>query len=73
MWAVMERLGYKSLPDELNGPKIHRLENVMTLAPGCHSKFDQLEIWFVATVRSTSPWIGLTTLTYYITAFIRAR
>ena len=35
MWGVMERLGYKSLLDELNGPKIHCLENMMTLAPGC--------------------------------------
>ena len=54
-----EHLGYKSPPDELNGPKVHRLENVMTLAPGCHSKFDQLRFLFVATVRLTSPWIGL--------------
>jgi len=53
MWAVMERFGYESLPQELNGPQIHRLENVMTLAPGCHLKFDQLRFWFVATVHQS--------------------
>jgi len=59
MWAVMERFGYESLPQELNSPQIHRLENVMTLAPGCHSKFDQLRFWFSATVGSTSSWMDL--------------
>ena len=53
----MKCFGYEALPEELNGAKVHRLENVMTLAPELHTQFDQLEIWFVATVRSTSPWI----------------
>ena len=53
MWAVMQRFGYKSLPEDLSGSKVHRLENVMTLASGIHTQFDQLSIWFVATVRST--------------------
>ena len=57
MWAVMHRFGYEELPDELNGSKVHSLENVMTLVPGFHMDFDQLDIWFVATVRSTQPWI----------------
>ncbi|KAF8900272.1 hypothetical protein CPB84DRAFT_1815431 [Gymnopilus junonius] len=49
MWAVMHRFGYEELPDELNGSKVHRLENVMTLVPGFHMDFDQLDIWFIAT------------------------
>ena len=57
MWTVMQRFGYESLPAELNGPKVHHLQNVMTLTLGAHTQFDQLKIWFVATVRSTSPWM----------------
>jgi len=53
MWAVMHRFGYEALPDELNGSKVHRLENVMTWVPGFHMDFDLLDVWFVATVRST--------------------
>ena len=53
----MQRFGYESLLTELNGPKVHRLENVMTLVPEVHMQFDQLGIWFVATVRSNLPWI----------------
>lgn len=49
IWAVLHRFGYKRLPDDLIGTKIHRLENVMTLDPGFHWKFDQLKVWFVAT------------------------
>jgi hypothetical protein len=40
MWAVMEHFGYKELPEELNGAKVHRLENVMTVVPGFHMRFD---------------------------------
>lgn len=32
--------------DDLNGAKIHRLENVLTLDLGVHSYFDALKIWF---------------------------
>ncbi|KXN81616.1 hypothetical protein AN958_04110 [Leucoagaricus sp. SymC.cos] len=49
MWALMHRFGYDELPDDLNGAKVHRLENVMTLVPGFHMYFDQLLVWFVAT------------------------
>ncbi|KIM38162.1 hypothetical protein M413DRAFT_420662 [Hebeloma cylindrosporum] len=49
MWAVMQRFGYESIPDELNGSRVHRLENVMTLESTVHSRFDNLAIWFVAT------------------------
>ena len=55
MWAVMERFGCESLPDEINGPKVHRLENVMALVSGFRMHFDELRVWFVATVRSTPP------------------
>ncbi|KAF8059914.1 hypothetical protein FPV67DRAFT_1708679 [Lyophyllum atratum] len=47
--AVMHRFGYEQLPDELNGSKVHRLENVMTLVPGFRIDFDRLDIWFTAT------------------------
>jgi hypothetical protein len=57
MWTVMVRFGYTSLPDELGGANVHRLENVMTLAPGVHATFGRLDIWFVATVNLTSSWI----------------
>ena len=50
MWAVMSRFDL-NLPDELNGSKIHRLENVMTLEPAFHIFFDRLKIWFISTVR----------------------
>ncbi|KXN80608.1 hypothetical protein AN958_09646 [Leucoagaricus sp. SymC.cos] len=49
MWAVMRRFGHDELPDDLNGSKVHRLENVMTLVHGFHTRFDQLRVWFVAT------------------------
>jgi hypothetical protein len=47
----VNRFGHEELPDELNGFKVHRLENVMTLVHGLHTYFDQLKIWFVPTVR----------------------
>ncbi|KAG5635286.1 hypothetical protein H0H81_011824 [Sphagnurus paluster] len=49
MWGVVVAFGYKNLPHELNGPKIHRLENVMTAVPGFHNLFDELGIWFTPT------------------------
>ena len=51
MWAVMERFGQNNLPEELNGSKIHRLENVMTVAGDFQTHFDQLKVCFVPTVR----------------------
>jgi len=53
MWALMSRFGHEQLPAELNGSKVHRLENVMTLVFGFHANFDQLMVWFVATVHLT--------------------
>ena len=51
MWELMRRFGYETLPDDLTGPKVHRLENVMTMDPSVHSLYDQLMIWLTATVR----------------------
>lgn len=51
MWALMEHFGNTTLPDELGGTNIHRLENVMSLCVDFHSLFDDLWAWFVATVR----------------------
>jgi hypothetical protein len=44
--AVLERFGYKSLPSELDGEKIHCLQNIMTLDPRIHDFFDTLRLWF---------------------------
>jgi hypothetical protein len=48
----MMRFGYGTLPEDLNGSKVHRLENVMTLEKNMHESFDRLYIWFVKVVRS---------------------
>jgi hypothetical protein len=42
----MERMGGVLVLDELNGPDVHRLENVMTLETGVHALFDNLKLWF---------------------------
>ncbi|TDL19325.1 hypothetical protein BD410DRAFT_792367 [Rickenella mellea] len=49
MWAIMTCFGHAELPKELNGPKVHRLENVMTLCHDFHTLFDNLDVWFVPT------------------------
>ncbi|KAH7906958.1 hypothetical protein BJ138DRAFT_1161323 [Hygrophoropsis aurantiaca] len=45
VWAVLQRFGLEYLMDELNGDKIHRLENIITLRPDLHSLFDTLDLW----------------------------
>ena len=50
VWAVMERFGQVNGFLELNGPNIHRLENVITMEIGFHTLFDRLTIWLEATV-----------------------
>jgi hypothetical protein len=45
VWAVLDRFGYKRLFNELNGNKIHRLENVFTLTYDVHILFDTLQLW----------------------------
>ncbi|KAM5538034.1 hypothetical protein V8D89_008231 [Ganoderma adspersum] len=44
-WAILGRFGYGHIHDELKGTKIHRLENVMTLA-GIRALFRGLDVWF---------------------------
>ena len=53
MWAAMNCFGHEKLPAELNGSKVQRLANMGTLVPGFHADFDQLLVWFIATVRLT--------------------
>jgi hypothetical protein len=51
--AVLQRFGYDV--ENLNGPKVHSLFNVMTLEKRVHDWFDRLELWFEATVSVFSP------------------
>ena len=46
----MDRFGYADITDNVNGDKIHRLDNILTLDPGMHDHFDRLKIWFERTV-----------------------
>ncbi|KAI6000148.1 hypothetical protein F5J12DRAFT_928596 [Pisolithus orientalis] len=51
VWAILDRFGYRRLREELNGPNIHRLENVMTMEANLHLLFDSLDICFAETMR----------------------
>lgn len=44
----MERFGQRGFKDELNGPKIHRLANILTLEVNLHTHFDRLALWLEA-------------------------
>jgi len=46
IWAVIGWFGYEKLHAELDGAKIHRLENMMTMQHGIHDLFERLSIWF---------------------------
>jgi len=48
VWAVMERFGQSGFRDELDGPKIHRLTNILTLDHHLHTLFDKLALWLEA-------------------------
>jgi hypothetical protein len=54
----MERFGQVNGFLELNGPNIHRLENVITMEIGFHTLFDRLTIWLEATVSDQSDRSG---------------
>jgi hypothetical protein len=56
LWALLARLGWDFL-DELNGTKIHRQENVMTMDTSTHRLFDALEWYFekTASIYSQKP------------------
>ncbi|KAI6028832.1 hypothetical protein F5J12DRAFT_889345 [Pisolithus orientalis] len=49
VWGVLDRFGYSALREELNGPNIHRLENIVTMEKSLRIHFDRLWIWFTAT------------------------
>ncbi|KAF6754074.1 hypothetical protein DFP72DRAFT_388919 [Ephemerocybe angulata] len=44
-WALIERLGFRSILDELRGTGVHRLENMMTMSPFANRFFNSLNIW----------------------------
>jgi hypothetical protein len=44
----MERLGQQEFVDELDGSKIHRLANIMTLDRFFHTQFNRLSLWLGA-------------------------
>jgi len=48
--TVMDCFAGVKVTDELNGPNIHRLENVITLDVGVHGLFDNFFIWLEETV-----------------------
>ncbi|KAE9392431.1 hypothetical protein BT96DRAFT_887996 [Gymnopus androsaceus JB14] len=47
-WTILEKFGYPKFSEELNGPGIHRLDNVMTLDHNAHDPFDELALWLEA-------------------------
>jgi HNH endonuclease len=46
--SVMERFGQRGFRDELDGPNIHRLSNILTLNANLHALFDKLALWLEA-------------------------
>ncbi|KAA1472924.1 hypothetical protein DENSPDRAFT_839317 [Dentipellis sp. KUC8613] len=43
--AILDRFGGINSIDELNGAKVHRLQNILTLGTSIHTSFDELDIW----------------------------
>ncbi|RXW12257.1 hypothetical protein EST38_g13599 [Candolleomyces aberdarensis] len=52
-YAIAESFGYTTIQQDLNGEKIHRLENVMTMRVDIHRLFDGLLFWLVQTGEDT--------------------
>ena len=50
----MYRFGFADLQSEISGNCVHRLENVLTLEMNAHYLFDNLKMWFEATVSDAS-------------------
>ncbi|KAF9458911.1 hypothetical protein BDZ94DRAFT_1269415 [Collybia nuda] len=48
-WVVLDRFGYGSVLQELNGSGVHHLENILTLLSEVRDRFDGLELWFEGT------------------------
>ncbi|KAJ2920985.1 hypothetical protein H1R20_g16109, partial [Candolleomyces eurysporus] len=51
--TIAESFGYTTIQQDLNGEKIHRLENVMTMKVDLHRLFDGLELWLVQVGKDT--------------------
>ncbi|KIJ23301.1 hypothetical protein M422DRAFT_196102, partial [Sphaerobolus stellatus SS14] len=45
VWTVLDRFGYRGLSDELNGPRIHRLDNVITMGLDVHQPIDPILLY----------------------------
>ncbi|KIY49502.1 hypothetical protein FISHEDRAFT_41664 [Fistulina hepatica ATCC 64428] len=43
--AILDRFGGINSIEELNGSKVHRLENILTLDSNLHDSFNRLKIW----------------------------
>ncbi|KAK0460092.1 uncharacterized protein EV420DRAFT_1747063 [Desarmillaria tabescens] len=48
-WTIIEHFGFPKILQELEGEKIHRLENVLTLEYDLHDHFDDLTLWLEPT------------------------
>ena len=46
VWAIINSFGSIDILAELNGDKIHSLENGFTMDVALHDMFDNLELWF---------------------------
>ncbi|KAF8878926.1 hypothetical protein BD779DRAFT_1447311, partial [Infundibulicybe gibba] len=59
-WAARTILarfsGNQTLPNDLDGHKVHRLENVMTVNPDFHRAFNSLAVWLEATVAAPNEY-----------------
>ncbi|KAJ2922052.1 hypothetical protein H1R20_g15045, partial [Candolleomyces eurysporus] len=52
-YAIAESFGYTTIQQDLNGEKIHRLENVMTMRSDFHTLFHGLALWLVQVGKDT--------------------
>ncbi|TRM63315.1 hypothetical protein BD626DRAFT_569332 [Schizophyllum amplum] len=43
--SIFERFGHVDICDELKGPLVHRLENIISVSHDIHDDFDNLNIW----------------------------
>ncbi|KAH9829044.1 uncharacterized protein C8Q71DRAFT_718745 [Rhodofomes roseus] len=52
VWTILQRFGYEDVYNELKadqkGTGIHRLNNILTLAPTIQGAFDDMELWLEA-------------------------
>jgi len=52
VWATLKLFGYEDVYNELKADtketNLHRLENILTLAPSVHDAFDLMDLWLEA-------------------------